>query len=506
MKPLSVAAIFVALLTPAAAQRIVDTHNLGPQDSVRQLRPAADTNNDGIDDFVAVVRNNATSGSSTYRTLLIDGGTGAILWQLGATQSLEPLDILGFGDGDGDGRGDVAVTLSNTIVYSGATGAAIYTQNQRFRSMCPLGDYDGNGRADFAGAFYNNNGQNIVMLLRGENAAPFQSLPPIANPGANCTLRNVGDVTGDNRDDLALCPEATPTVVLDSSTGLVAHTLNIPGSYENGRTIETIDLDGDGKREVLVLRPSNVNQIEVHGGAAGLLRFTVSAPPGGPTSFARNACAVGDLNADGFVDFVSGVPLAQGVINAFSGSNGDVLWSFSPPAIAELGSYITPTGDVDGDGFADFISSFGSLSLGVPPEKGWHVISSKIVAAATNIGGACGAGPFLPRLGMSRPILGQTTTIALQDGPPGVNGVLAFSLQPPWTSYLGVSTCEAGFDMGNAAPLYLPTQPNWTLPLQLPLVPQFAGLPIALQCFYSPTTGPLGLDLSNAIWARIGFQ
>lgn len=122
------------------------------------------------------------------------------------------------------------------------------------------------------------------------------------------------------------------------------------------------------------------------------------------------------------------------------------------------------------------------------------------------IGGACGGGPFLPQLGMSRPILGQTATVSLLHGPPAVNGVLAFSLQPPWPTYLGASTCTAGFDLGTGVALYLPTQPTWSLALPLPHVPQLAGIPIALQCFYSPTNGALGMDLSNAAWARIGFQ
>ena len=32
-----------------------------------------------------------------------------------------------------------------------------------------------------------------------------------------------------------------------------------------------------------------------------------------------------------------------------------------------------------------------------------------------------------------------------------------------------------------------------------------AGLEIALQAFYVPTGGPLGFDLSNGIWARLGY-
>ena len=48
------------------------------------------------------------------------------------------------------------------------------------------------------------------------------------------------------------------------------------------------------------------------------------------------------------------------------------------------------------------------------------------------------------------------------------------------------------------------TQPQWSLPVPLPFVPQFAGIDIALQAFFSPTSGALGFDLSNGVWARLG--
>jgi len=492
-----------ATIAPIAAQRIVASHTLHPTQTVQMLRPAVDTNDDGVDDFVAVVRSHT---GSTYGIFVVDGSNGAILRQLGAALPFAPLDVIGFGDGDGDGHGDIAVTHSNTIVYSGATGAVLYTQNQRFLSMCALGDYDGNGSADFAGVWYNNNGQNIVMLLRGENATPFSSLPPISNPHADCILRNAGDVSGDGRDDLAISPEDGATVVLHSVTGAIENFISMPGPNENSRTIETIDLDGDGLREVFVLRQDAIDRIDIHDGATGQLWFGLSAPPGNATNdFARNVCGVGDLDCDGFVDFVSLVPGASGALHAFSGSTGNVLWRFETPLEA-LGSYLCPLPDIDGDGYSDFVASYGSYNSGGPPGTGWQLVSSLIVAEATDIGGACGGGPFLPQLGMSRPILGQTTTISLLHGPLGTNGVLAFSLQPSWPTYLGASSCSAGFDMGNAMALYLPTEPNWSYSIPLPLVHELAGIPIALQCFYSPTSGALGMDLSNAIWARVGFQ
>ena len=120
--------------------------------------------------------------------------------------------------------------------------------------------------------------------------------------------------------------------------------------------------------------------------------------------------------------------------------------------------------------------------------------------------GACGAGPILPRNLMSRPILGQPVTILGFDGPANTNGLLLFSLRPSAPTYLGASSCFAWFAYGNASVLQVLTAPQWSFTVGLPLVPQLAGLEVAVQSYYAPTAGPLGYDLGNGIWARFGYQ
>jgi hypothetical protein len=176
------------------------------------------------------------------------------------------------------------------------------------------------------------------------------------------------------------------------------------------------------------------------------------------------------------------------------------LWalpSWSPWALAY---WLAPVGDVDADTFGDVaVMSYS------PGYDGWHVISGRVLAESQPQAGACGGGPFFPLLGATRPILGQVLTIAGQYSPP-VPGLLAFSLKPPAATWLGASTCYAYIDLGNAIVLAGITQPQWSLPVPIPLLPQGAGIEIALQAVFLPTSGPLGFDLSNGVWGRLGYQ
>ena len=193
---------------------------------------------------------------------------------------------------------------------------------------------------------------------------------------------------------------------------------------------------------------------------------------------------------------------AYGAAIAFSGRTGAALWSQGGWAgFSGCGTALAALGDVDGDGFHD-------VAVGCPgalPSGAWIVVSGRPLADVTQLGGACGGGPFLPQLGATRPVLGQIVTIALRDGPSGSNGLLAFSARPGTPTYLGASTCTAHFDLGNWVMLLATVQPQWTLGVPVPNAPQLAGIEFALQSFYSATGGPTGIDLSNGLAARIGY-
>jgi len=136
---------------------------------------------------------------------------------------------------------------------------------------------------------------------------------------------------------------------------------------------------------------------------------------------------------------------------------------------------------------------------------GWLLLSGRILAAMEFMPTNCAGGPFLPQLGMTRPVLGQTLTLVGRDCPPAAFGTVALSVRPPAPRNLGVNGCDVWFDLSNWVILFQPPQgANWQFNLPLPAAPQLAGLGVALQAFYVPSLGPLGYDLSNGIWAILG--
>jgi hypothetical protein len=107
---------------------------------------------------------------------------------------------------------------------------------------------------------------------------------------------------------------------------------------------------------------------------------------------------------------------------------------------------------------------------------------------------------------MTRPVLGGMVTFAGRDAPAGGACTLALSTLPVLPTNLGIAGCNAWFDVSNWVILAQPTQtPSWSISLPLPNARQLIGYEVALQAFYVGTSTPLGYDLTNGLWARLGY-
>jgi hypothetical protein len=178
------------------------------------------------------------------------------------------------------------------------------------------------------------------------------------------------------------------------------------------------------------------------------------------------------------------------------------VWVGSAALRLGEGALASP-GDLDGDGYRELV--IGDFSAN-QWSGAWQVVSPRILATMQFQPANCAQGPFLPQLGMTRPVLGQTVVFVGRDAPPSVAGFLALSAQPVTAINLGAVGCDAWFDITNWAALHQPASGGgWSFTVPLPNAPQLAGLQVAAQAFYAPTNGPLGYDLSNGVWARIGY-
>jgi len=164
---------------------------------------------------------------------------------------------------------------------------------------------------------------------------------------------------------------------------------------------------------------------------------------------------------------------------------------------------------VNGDGFGDFVNGDTSSNAAGPSLNatgGWRVMSGKILAFRESKAVNCAQGPFQPLIGKTPPVLGSTVLVVGQEAPIGAVGIVAWSLQPSAPMSLGVAGCDAWFDLGGGHLLTTTaTAPTWQFTFPLPLIPQLAGVHVAMQAFYAPSSTPIGLDLTNGIWSRLGY-
>lgn len=119
------------------------------------------------------------------------------------------------------------------------------------------------------------------------------------------------------------------------------------------------DVNGDGYSDFLV---GNVGRGRVYcflGSPQGLSYSAQWAPERNPDSqFGRALATAGDVNGDGFSDVIVGAP-GWGYVYLYEGASfglpGGPIWWRSDPQIGSMyGASLGPAGDVNGDGFADF--------------------------------------------------------------------------------------------------------------------------------------------------------
>lgn len=183
----------------------------------------------------------------------------------------------------------------------------------------------------------------------------------------------LGDVDGDGFGDFAISArywnsaahaDAGKVVGYSGKTGAVLWTLEGNKIDEElGAALEWLgDIDGDGVEEFAAVRP-NDGEVGVFD-ANGNKKYNITRGPNTDWGAAIARCE--DLDKDGIADLVVGEPgfdqffpplLDCGRAVAYSGADGsyidDVLGSFAGEM---LGSSVSGCGDVDDDGFGEFLT------------------------------------------------------------------------------------------------------------------------------------------------------
>lgn len=375
--------------TPSPVWQLRVRHRSAPIDT--SFGTELDVDGDGYDELAVGAWG---SGQSEGYVYLYPGGAAG----LGTTASLTLSDhrissyygaaVASAGDVNGDGFADLAIGAWHTDVnrgtlwihLGGATGlspTAVFdlpgpdSYGGEFATTITSGDFDGDGYSDvavgavaagprFAGRVHVFRGSADAM-----DRAPAWTIYPTFGGGFGNGLAST-DLNGDQRADLIVgqYPSGTVSVFLGRSAGLpAAPDVTLFGAQSFGVHVAAAgDVDGDGYGDLVV------SELEAdsyagrayffRGGPSGLASSTGQqlATPTLTTRFGTAATCVGDVDADGYDDFVVGSESEWFFLYRGSASGPvEPPTRVNRPGAVSGGGFgrALSGGDIDGDGFSD---------------------------------------------------------------------------------------------------------------------------------------------------------
>lgn len=266
---------------------------------------------------------------------------------------------------------------------SGASGATLFTVfgdavgDDFGRSVALVGDLDQDGRADFVVGAPNDGshgaGAGLVRVLSGTDGAVLYSVYGAAGDRLGESVCALGDVNGDGFPDFAGGGPRSGALsgfvrVYSGRSGSVLATLNGTGAGDRfGASVSGAgDVNHDSVPDVLVGAPgessasTSAGRAYVFSCTGGARLFTFEGPsPGAELGHALSSA--GDVNADGFPDFIIAAYkdlFGRGSVFVYSGQNGTELYHYIGTTVDDFAGHAVSTcGDVDGDGRDDFMFS-----------------------------------------------------------------------------------------------------------------------------------------------------
>ncbi|MCA9321116.1 MAG: FG-GAP repeat protein, partial [Planctomycetes bacterium] len=438
-----------------------------------------------------------------------------------------------IGDLDGDGINDVLVgapqigpaNQSGTGyigVYSGVNGSLLFTDSGYsagdYFGWCvsPIGDIDQDGVAEFAvGApeiFHLPNPQGYVQIYSGDQLTVIATLPGQVNDrNFGQSIIRLDDYDADGIDDLLIGSpgSASGSGALHAFSGA---SLTLTQSLYGGQMLGLFgkmmarvgDVNGDGIGDFAVSSPgysipggvfTHEGRVQVFAGDDLSILHSFQGTQLG-MRLGEGLSGLGDVDGDLVPDFLMGSQ-RQGITHAGesivrSGSTGNILFSWrGDQEVSNLNASVAGAGDINGDGFADFM---------IRTEDA--VLMCSIMGARkydTSLGGN-----QVLDLRWRRPPMGPLSAGAIEfDGAqPGSGCAALIGVNPARFSAGGF---EILVDVTPGSYFFhtfgYPMTGVFTFPIDLK-TPALSGSSLYLQTFAFHTGMPSGLAISNGLELR----
>ncbi|MGQ0552414.1 MAG: FG-GAP-like repeat-containing protein [Planctomycetota bacterium] len=352
-----------------------------------RLAAAGDVDGDGVPDLVA--GSHQVAATSAQHAVVFSLSTGLPLHTVTAAHVADFTGsaVAGLGDLDRDGHADYAVGSPGydsagvdrglVRIYSGQTGTLLLSllgdgpSAGTALAVAAAGDVDGDGWQDVVVGWrlVGSGGHGAARVLSGRDLS--QVIVEWETTSGTLSVAPFGDIDGDGFDEVLVGEVGAATLVCSrqASTSTLVELHGTENQKFMGRSLRSgADYDGDGRPDLLLSVqmevPYEAQIVRVVSGATGatIQRFEHAVDY---SHFGRYMDVLGDVDGDGIPEVLIGDPTdgtmgnTAGAVFLYSGGSGALIATLYGWSNSEFGTSVRRAGDVDADGYEDFI-------LGIP--------------------------------------------------------------------------------------------------------------------------------------------
>jgi hypothetical protein len=379
-----------------------------------------DLNDDGADEFIVTSPHYSVTAPFQGRAYVYNGADGALL----NTVTGDAANRMGYSTDGGvdvndDGVPDYIVggaasyfaqTTGRVLVYSGADHSVLHDLSGEagasFGSdVAALGDVNDDGYDDFivGSEFYSStlgqpfpNGTGRVYVFSGKDGSTLWMKDGALGDWLGSGTGRVSDLDEDGAPEVVAAARGADSFngrayVYSGADGDLIHTLAPTEPFSQTGTFGQFfahgagDVDADGTEDIFIGDYFALNgdgRAYIYSGTDGsLIRVINSEAPGDGLGPGRG---VPDVNGDGHDDLIiaaytssEGAPFA-GKVSVYSGADGAILHSVTGNVANDwLGVDALPLGDLNDDGYPDYLITAMGLDYGGMGVGNAYVISFK---------------------------------------------------------------------------------------------------------------------------------